>query len=171
MNELRSASEGRINNDKDYAYIREDINLYKKQQADKTLSLNEKERIKERDEAEARQKAREKERHSRPEPSEKVYEITLRLASQPGLPPPVQKTNTVASTVTNLNGSGSVQISNSASTITANSLPAGNPEEDPEEEKPTAVDPALNEAEHILVDYVRVLKEHTLAATAGKPLP
>jgi hypothetical protein len=60
-----------------------------------------------------------------------------------------------------------VQISNSASTITANSLRSSNSDEDPDEEKPpTAADPALNEAEHILLDYVRLLKEHTLATTA-----
>ena len=162
--DLRGASEKRINNDKDYGYIREDIGIYKKRQADKTISLNEKQRLKESAEDDARQKARDKERRSRPEPVEKVYELSLRLAGQPGLPPPVQRTNTFASTVTNLNGTGSVQISNSASTVTANSLPSGNPEDDQDEEKPpTAIDPALNEAEHILIDYARLLKEHTLA--------
>ena len=54
---------------------------------------NEKQRLKEQDEAEARQKARDKERLARPEPPEKVYEMTLKQADQPGLPPPVAKTN------------------------------------------------------------------------------
>jgi carboxyl-terminal processing protease len=165
LSELRGASQKRLNNDKDYAYIREDIEIYNKRQADKTLSLNEKQRIKENEEDDARQKARKKERHSRPEPVEKVYELSLRQAAQPGLPAPVQRTNIVASTTTNLNGTGSVQISNSASTVTANSLPPINSEDD-EDESPTAVDPALNEAEHILMDYVRLLKDHTLATTA-----
>jgi hypothetical protein len=58
-----------------------------------------------------------------------------------------------------------VQISNSASTVTANSLPSGNTEDAQDEEKPPAVDPALNEAEHIMLDYARLVKEHTLATT------
>jgi carboxyl-terminal processing protease len=165
LSELRGASQKRLSNDKDYGYIREDIQIYNKRQADKTLSLNEKQRIKENEEDDARQKARKKERRSRPDPAEKVYELSLRQAAQPGLPAPVQRTNIVASTTTNLNGTGSVQISNSASTVTANSLPPVNSEDD-EDESPTAVDPALNEAEHILMDYVRLLKDHTLATTA-----
>jgi carboxyl-terminal processing protease len=165
--ELRIASEKRVGEDTDYGYIREDIAQYKKQQADKTISLNEQERIKERDEMEARQKARQKERKARPEPNDKVYEITLRAASQPGLPPPVQKTNTFSATSSSLNGTGSVQISNSASTVTANSLPSSSPiEEDAEDETPPSIDPALSEAEHILLDYVALLKKHTVAATA-----
>ena len=73
--------------------MREDIEQFKKHQADKTISLNEKQRLKEQDEAEARQKARDKERLARPEPPEKVYELTLKQAALPGLPPPVTKTN------------------------------------------------------------------------------
>jgi carboxyl-terminal processing protease len=121
--ELRAASEKRVSDDKDYSYIREDIAQYTKQQADKTISLNEQERLKEREELEARLKARLKERKARPEPNEKVYEITLRAASQPGLPPPVQKTNTLAATTTTLNGTGSVQVSNTAPTVTESLFP------------------------------------------------
>jgi carboxyl-terminal processing protease len=165
--ELRLGSEKRISHDKDFAYINEDIETYRKQQADKTLSLNEKERLKERDEIEARQKARDKERLARPEPSEKVYEITLRAATQPGLPPPVQRTNTFASTVTNLNGTGSVQISNNSATVTTTSQPSSvGTEDDQDDEKPPAVDPSLTEAEHILMDYVGLLQKHTVATTA-----
>jgi C-terminal domain of tail specific protease (DUF3340) len=58
--------------------------------------LNEAKRRKETEEAEARTKARKAELAARPEPVEKVYEITLKLATQPGLPPPVAKTNTTA---------------------------------------------------------------------------
>jgi carboxyl-terminal processing protease len=163
--DLRAASQKRINNDKDYGYIREDIEIYKKREADKTLSLNEKQRIKQNEEDDARIKARDKERRARPEPIEKVYELSLRLAAQPGLPSPVQRTNSFASTITNLNGTGSVQISNSVSTVSANSLPSGNTEDAQDEEKPPAVDPALNEAEHIMLDYARLVKEHTLATT------
>ncbi len=152
---LRKSSEERVKVDKDYDYIREDIELYKKQQADKTISLNEKDRLKERDEMDARQKARDKERKARPEPKEKVYEITLRQAAKPGLPPPVQRTNTFASARTNLQGTGSVQISNSAASDTAS---AGTLDPD-EEDKGPVIDVALNETERILVDYLNALRK------------
>jgi len=45
---LRDLSSKRVALDPEYSYVREDIELYKKQQADKTISLNEKERLKER---------------------------------------------------------------------------------------------------------------------------
>ena len=93
MPELRKRSAERVAADKEFAYVREDIELFKKHQADKTISLNEKQRLKEQEEAEARQKARDKERLARPEPPEKVYELTLKQADLPGLPPPVAKTN------------------------------------------------------------------------------
>ena len=91
LGELRRRSVDRVAADKEFAYVREDIELFKKHQADKTISLNEQQRLKEQEENEARQKARDKERLTRPEPQQKVYEITLKLADQPGLPPPVAK--------------------------------------------------------------------------------
>ena len=54
--ELRKRSNDRISSDRDFAYLREDIELFKKQQADKTISLNEKQRLKEKEELEARAK-------------------------------------------------------------------------------------------------------------------
>jgi carboxyl-terminal processing protease len=152
---LRKSSEERVKSDKDYDYIREDIELYKKQQADKTISLNEKARLKEREEMDTRQKARDKERKARPEPKEKVYEITLRQAAKPGLPPAVQKTNTFASARTNLQGTGSVQISNSAASESA-SAGSFDPDED---DKAPVIDVALNETERILLDYLNALRK------------
>jgi carboxyl-terminal processing protease len=165
--ELRRLSDYRVKESKDFGYIREDIDLYKKQQADKTISLNEKQRLKEREEATARQKARDQERRSRSEPKEKVYEITLKLAGQPGLPPPVQKTNVTVTATTSLQGTGAVQVSKSSATITATSTTQASPlEEDADEEKSPLMDPGLTEAEQILVDYFSLLKKQTVAATA-----
>ncbi|HYG21879.1 MAG TPA: carboxy terminal-processing peptidase [Verrucomicrobiae bacterium] len=87
----------RISTNQDFVYIREDIEEYRKAQADRTISLNEQQRIKEQEEAEQRQKARDKELRARKESEEKVYELTLKQAELPGLPAPLQKTNTVAS--------------------------------------------------------------------------
>ncbi|HWW00248.1 MAG TPA: carboxy terminal-processing peptidase, partial [Candidatus Acidoferrum sp.] len=73
--ELRRRSSARIASDKEYSYIREDIEFFKKQQADKTVSLNEQQRLKEKEEIDARNKARDKERLARVEPSETVYDL------------------------------------------------------------------------------------------------
>ncbi len=53
--ELRKRESERLATDPEYRYIRQDIALFKKQQADKTISLNENQRLKEQHEAEARQ--------------------------------------------------------------------------------------------------------------------
>jgi len=163
LSELRRLSSDRLAKDKEYDYVREDIALYKKRQADKTISLNEKQRIKEKDEDEARQKARDKERLARKEPQEKVYELTLRLADQPGLPAPVQKTNTVAK----VSGTkGAAAATNSASVSATPGTSDGLTENEPDEEKAPAVDASLEEAEHILVDYMGLLHKQAML-TAG----
>jgi carboxyl-terminal processing protease len=152
---LKKHSDERIATDKDFAYIHEDIDYYKKQQADKTFSLNEQQRLKEKEEVDTRVKARNKERAARPEPNEKVYEINLKQAALPGLPPPLARTNLTA------------RISNSRTPPIASGLgtnaplaaaqegvrPAS-PDSDTDEEKPSPVDATLNETEHILMDYI-----------------
>ncbi len=89
--ELLKRSAKRVAEDKDFEYLREDIEQYKKGLADKTVSLNEEQRLKEKEEAEARSKARQEELKARPPIDEKVYELTLKLADLPGLPPPVER--------------------------------------------------------------------------------
>jgi carboxyl-terminal processing protease len=140
LNELKKSSDVRIAKSKDFEYIREDIANYLKHQEDKTMSLNEKVRLKEKAEDDARQKARDKERLARKAPEPKVYELTLKNVSMPGLPPPVAKTNTVAS-VTAAHG-------------TASADPLS---DDLEDEKPPAIDPTLDETQSILVDYLHLL--------------
>jgi len=167
--ELRKRSSERIATDKEYAYIREDIEFFKKQQEDKTVSLNEKIRLKEKDEVDSRIKGRDKERLAREQPPEKTYEITLKLAQQPGLPPPLAKTNSVAVAKSSAAKSQGVAMNGTNSTVAASR--AGSPDSssldsDLDEEKPPAVDAALIESEHILVDYLSVLPKGNLAATS-----
>ena len=162
--ELRQRSAERVAADKEFAYVREDIELFKKRQADKTISLNEKQRLKEQEENEARQKARDKERLTRPEPQEKVYEITLKLADLPGLPPPVARTNAALAKLSGHPITGpSGAITNSA----AAAAPSGDDADEAEAEKPPPTDAALLEAEHILVDYLSLLPKGNLV-TAGQ---
>jgi carboxyl-terminal processing protease len=158
--ELRKRSSERVASEKDFNYVREDVELFKKQQANKTISLNEKERLKEKAEADARQKLRDKERLARKESAEKIYELTVRQTDLPGLPPAVVKTNNlIASTkgkpgrLASGNGGGAT---NSASVSIAS--PKRDPlNDDAEEDHPPAVDVDLVEAEHILLDYLALL--------------
>ena len=143
LDELRRRSSERIATNQDFVYIRQDIDQFQKLQADKTASLNERERLKERQEADARQKTRDQERAARKAPDVKIYELTVEKAGEPGLPPPLGETNTV----------------------TANKLPAG-PLPTPAATAnvvavppptPAAVDPMLDETERILEDYISLL--------------
>ncbi|HTJ00633.1 MAG TPA: carboxy terminal-processing peptidase [Dongiaceae bacterium] len=139
--ELRQRSDARVAKDKDFDYVREDIALYEKARADKTLSLNEAQRLKELKENDARQKAREAERAARKEKLPTVYDISLKQAEQPGLPPAVTETNTVA------NAAGALDGADADVTDT----PAPAPDVD------------LNETEQIMLDYLQLL--------ATKPAP
>ena len=160
--ELRKRSADRIAADKEYAYVRDDIELFKMRQADKTISLNEKQRLQEQDEAEARQKARDKERLTRPEPQEKIYEITLKQADLPGLPPPVAKTNAALTKLSAPAGAGAP----GTTTASAATAPGTDNLDDAEAPKPAVPDSPLQEAERILIDYFSVLPKGNLV-TAG----
>jgi carboxyl-terminal processing protease len=143
VDELRRRSEERQAKDPEFAYVREDIELYRKVQAENSISLNEEKRIKEKEEAEARSKARNGERKARPRLDEKVYEITLKLAGQPGLPPAVGTTNEAPSTV-----EGKVEQETPSSATTG--------DEEGEESKAPPVDANLEEAKRILIDLIKL---------------
>ncbi len=158
--ELRKRSGERVAKDREYAFVREDIEQFKKHQADKTISLNEKQRLKEQDEAEARQKARDKERQKRPEPTEKVYELTLKLAAMPGLPPPVTKTNAVTAKLAAHAGASAPGAGSPAAAAANSSLD----DEDPA--TPSAPDEPLVETEHILIDYLSLVPKGNPVTTS-----
>jgi carboxyl-terminal processing protease len=164
--ELRKRSAERIASDKEYSYIREDIERFKIQQADKTLSLNERARLKENEEQEGRNKARDKERRTRPEPPEKVYELTLKDVDQPGPGKLIPWTNGLASASAHTTTGAFGASTNSAAAAPANFRVTGDNAEDPAEAPAPATDPPLSEAEHILVDYLSLLPKGNLA-TAG----
>lgn len=180
LGDLLRRSGTRTSTNQDYTYIREDIELFRKNQMDKTVSLNEASRLKEKDEAEARQKARDKERLARKEADLKIYELGLKQLVLPGLPPPMQKTNT--QTVTLADGSkatlsifkvNGVTVTNTA-TLTATTTghsDLGLDELPEADEVPPATDPALEEAERILSDYIELLSQKGLAAAKATPTP
>jgi carboxyl-terminal processing protease len=163
VDQLRNLSEKRVATEKEFDYVRQDIDLYKKQLADKTVSLNEKQRLKEKEEADARGKEREKdrkERLSREEALEKVWEISLKQALGPGLPPLMARTNTPTRLAAR-KGAGLPGVSTNGP-IAAARDGVSDPSIEPEEEKPPAADPYLGEARHILVDYLSLLPKGNL---------
>jgi carboxyl-terminal processing protease len=161
LSELKRRSDQRIASDRDFAWVATEIERFKKLQAEKSVSLNEAVRLKEKKENDERAKTRKKELASRPEPSEKVYDITLKVAEQPGLPPPTVRTNQTAS-VPATNGA-SIAIKGSTNKVSADPsvAKAGKPKpksDDEEDDLDTPpVDITLNEAERILIDYASLL--------------
>jgi carboxyl-terminal processing protease len=139
--ELLRLSSERVATNQDFAYIREDIEQFRKLQAENSVSLNEQVRIEEWEEEDARQRARDQERLARRDQEPVVYELTLKQVDLPGLPPPVEKTN------------------NATAKIEGATTPAGH-----DEETPPVVDAPLEETERILVDYINLLARKGLAA-------
>jgi carboxyl-terminal processing protease len=143
--ELRRRSEARVNSDKDFAFLKAEIDRFKQKQAEKSVAMNEAQRVKEKQEADERLKARKKELAARPEPAWKVYDITLKNTEQPGLPPPVAKTN-------------SLKTASTTTDAGTNTLAKSDADEAEErvEEKATAVDITMEEAKRILADLVNL---------------
>ena len=161
---LRQNSDARIATNQDFIYINQDIELVKKLQADKTMSLNERDQIKERQTNEARQKARDKELDARKLPNVKKYEITVENADQTGLPEPmplmISKTNSddsvtlaqISKEITKLdaNSAGMNSATKTNKISKASSLPVIT-------KSPIRPDPMLNETISILQDYISLL--------------
>lgn len=156
---LRQRSEARVAKDQDFRWLREEVERYQKIKSDKSVSLNEALRLKEKKEAEARAEARKKELKSRPAPDYKQYDLTLKLAEEPGLPPPTARTNTTAAVTKDK----------------PKEVKTGDPDEDladgtdADSSTPT-VDIHLDEARRILLDLIELCgKDKAIAAkTEGK---
>jgi carboxyl-terminal processing protease len=86
VNTLRIRSAERVHADRQFGYLAEDMARLKKTSATKSVSLNEAERREQL--TEARQKLRDDAARSMLSLGTRAYEITLRNASAPGLPPP-----------------------------------------------------------------------------------
>lgn len=161
LGELLKRSSERVSTNQDYVYIREDIEQFRKMQADKAVSLNEATRLKEKEENEARQKTRDRERLARKEPAQTVYELTLKQLELPGLPAPVQKTNTIAAQ-SGGKGAGAALGTNAVAAVSKTPEATLQADGEDEEEKSPAVDAALEEAEQILKDYISLMSRKNL---------
>jgi carboxyl-terminal processing protease len=88
LSTLRERSRHRIDTEKAFTYLSEDLARLKKSLAEKSVSLNEAERQQEMAQRKARQVARKRDDLAYPTSEPTTYEITLKNASSPGLPPP-----------------------------------------------------------------------------------
>jgi carboxyl-terminal processing protease len=158
---LRKNSEARIATNQDFVYIQQDIEQTKKLQADKSVSLNERGQIKERETNQARQKARDQEHEARKASGMNIYELTVKNSELPGLPDPMPLTVTngvaVSSPDSNTNDFSKIHA-------TAKPTPPGTQAaalavqiEKPVVTKALPVDPMLDETESILEDYISAL--------------
>jgi carboxyl-terminal processing protease len=87
MPELRKRSEARIATDPDFHFVNEQVARFQKIKDEKTVSLNEAQRRKEKQEAIAIADAHKKELANRKPSAEVVHDLTLKQVDLPGLPP------------------------------------------------------------------------------------
>jgi carboxyl-terminal processing protease len=155
LGEIAARSGTRIATNRDFVFIRQDIDEFRKLLADKTASLNEQEQLKQFHQNQSRQKAYEAERDARKFPDEKIYDITVENADQPGLPPPVGETNLLSSADLKDVDAAFTNAQKSlgaATTVSTNETSAASAK------IPPPPDPMLDETEHILEDYISLLK-------------
>ena len=158
--ELRKRSAARVAADPEFGYVRQDMQQMEKAEADKTVSLDEQVRLKEKEDADARERARNEERRARlaSHPSQEVvYDLPLRLAVLPGLPPP---TNMLAS-VTAPHGAAAAGISTNTPLASASTTPAAGAGSQDDKALPP-IDVTLQETEHILGDYIALFPKHNV---------
>ncbi len=148
LEELKKRSNARIATDKDFAYVQEDIDLYRKYLAEKSVSLNEEVRRREKQENEKKLETRKQERKARHEPEEKLYELTLKQVDSPGLPAPAARTNAVAKAAAD------------------KAADRDDEDADPEDKTPP-VDAHLKEARRILMDVIDLTAKETTVARHG----
>ena len=157
--ELRRRSDSRLGSDPDFAFLREEIERFKKNQAEKSISLNESQRLKEKQDAADRAKARKKELAARPEPPGKTYEITLKNSEMAGLPDPMTKTNGVKTAEAKAATTNApAQVATAEGDDADETIP---------DDKVSNVDMALEEAKRILIDYLTLIRGNSLAGTTG----
>ena len=130
--ELRKRSEERISKSPDFADLKGEIDRFKKMRADKSISLNEATRQKEKADLKIRNEALEKERLARATPPPAAYEVTVKNALTPGLSEAVKPKRP---TIENKETAEALAISMNADEV------------------------ILNEAKNILLDYAGLVAQ------------
>ncbi len=151
---LRERSLKRVKTEKEFAYLADDIARLKKSMEDKSVSLNEAERRQELAQIKARKAERELEERAKPSVRPTTYEITLKNASLPGLPPPMVAKESTSEAKEAKSSSPEVELGQVATGRSPDS------------------DIILNEATKILADYADLLGgQHKHLAGSGKSAP
>jgi carboxyl-terminal processing protease len=147
--ELRDESARRVASGQEFAFLRAEIVRLKQRLATKTVSLNEAVRREELADFERRKKAHEKVIEALNDSLPVTYEVTLREAALPGLPPPVAHSNSTAQVQARVSAVGEVE--EAAQADAAN--------------KPPQRDVILHEAKKIVVGYVALRNKSMSART------
>ena len=148
--ELAKRSNLRTSTNKDFTYLKADIERIRKQRDDKSVSLSEKQQLADRAQVVAEHQQREKERAARKVDEPKVYDLTVAQAAQPGLPAAAKQTNDVSGVDGDLD---SITETNSSSRDDFTEAVSA------ENDHADAV--RLQEAKDILLDYISLLKDKT----------
>jgi carboxyl-terminal processing protease len=153
VSELQNSSRERVGHSKDFAYLLEDIEQVKKRKDEKTISLNEKLRLKEKDQDKARQEVRKKERAARPHSTASIFDLDLETAEagKPMQPFNVAKAKQEAAEIAK-----------------ATATTEDDAEADAEAELDTIVDPHLDETLQITRDYTALLNKNAKPAVVLK---
>ncbi len=131
---LRANSQQRVAKNPDFAALKSDIERFRKMREDKSVSLNEEQRRKEKADLKARTEAAKKERLARAATPPPAYEVTLKNVATPGLGDPVKPKAPVIDP----------DDDSDTDAVAADAAPAE--------------DLILREAESILTDYAGLLK-------------
>ena len=185
---LSKNTQQRTLTDPDFIWIRQEVERFKKLQAEKSISLNEAIRLNEKKETDDRAKARKKELAARPEPPGKVYDITLKLADQPGLPPPTVRTNSTntfvgtpsdfkpmtlvqnqAKTAKSPAGRDDNASTNSSGKPKPKSSVKSDDDDEPTDADVPSLDIGLEETKRILIDYIGLLNNGNGVASTTNP--
>ncbi len=150
VDELRKRHEQRVKQDQDFNYVREDIERYKELIKDKTVSLNEIARIKEKDDNEARSEKRKTEIKARPESDVRSYKFTLKNVDAKELP---------EATI------GDEEPKDDEAEV--EEAPDDADGEDEEEDLPV-IDAGLKEARRVLLDYIDLLGKKGVVASTDR---
>ena len=155
--DLHRRSDSRVATNRDFSYVRQEIEQFQKSQADRTVPLSEREAIRERQRIAAQNKARDEERANRPAAGVKVYDISIKDAEAPDLienKPVEPDTNTVSSTPESYSPTTAYQkmLAHDPKRDSKTSKPAVT-----EKKSPPPFDPMLDETENILEDYIGLL--------------
>ena len=161
--ELQQLSKQRLATDHDFAYIREDIADFLKDQADKSVSLDKAGRLAEQKTRTERADARKKERLSRKKSDEKVFEITLKNVDLTQLQSPVVKTNLIGAADEPAFDDADGKVASGAPDIATKAEAS---DSDSANEDALDLDPTLTEAKHILADYVSMINKEPIISKA-----